>query len=95
MKRLGGILVGLALMVGFKIYNKSTHAAHVHKHLVSLCEGDKACESAVGTHFGACFETAYKMGGRRTSSSLAGEQLVKCINAKSGTEYFSYSEKGE
>jgi hypothetical protein len=95
MRRLGAILAGIALTLGLKYYNKTTDAGDVHKHLVSLCEGDKGCESAVSAHFDECFESAYKMGGRYSPSQLAGGELVKCINSKSGREYFSYSEKGE
>jgi hypothetical protein len=95
MRRLGAILAGLAITFGIKTFNKSSTAGEVRTHLVSLCERDAACESAVKIHFDACFDSAFEMGGRHTSSRLKGEELVKCINQRAGKSYFAYSAKQE
>ena len=95
MHRLIGGIVVFGAVIGLKFYNKSSASSEVQAHLVKLCSGDAQCEQAVATHFDACFESSYKMGGRRTSSRLEGAELVKCINARSGKPYFSFSEKGE
>lgn len=88
-----GAVIAIALVVGVKFYNKSSATAEVKAHMVKLCGGDAACEQAVGTHFEACFEQAYKMGGRRRDSRLEGGQLVQCVNSRAGKPYFSFTEK--
>lgn len=93
MNRLLGGLVVFGALIGLKFYNKSSAGQDVRAHLVKLCSADAGCEQAVAVHFEACFESSYKMGGRRTSSRLEGAELVKCINARSGKPYFTYSEK--
>jgi hypothetical protein len=91
-QRLAAILVGVAFVLGMKFYNKSSANKEVKAHLMALCEGDAGCQTAVGTHFDGCFESAYKMGGRRSSSRLESEQLVLCINSRAGKPHFAYAQ---
>ena len=90
MKRLAGALVGVMLLVGMKFYNKASAHDDVQARLIELCEGDAQCQTAVRTHYDACFDSAYNMGGRYSSANLKGQELVKCINSKAGAEYFTY-----
>ena len=95
MKRVAGVLIGVALVFGLKFYNKNTAAHEVKARLVELCEQDSSCVAAVDQNFDACFEQAYKMGGRRKSSHLESEQLVQCVNGRSRKAYFSVSKDKE
>jgi len=95
MKRAIGSLVMFGALIGFKFYNKSASASEVKTHLIKVCDAEKACEDAVNAHFDACFESSYSMGGRHRSSSLKGEELIKCINSRSGKPYFTYDEKAK
>jgi hypothetical protein len=95
MKRAIGSLVMFGALIGFKFYNKSASATDTKAHLIKVCEAEKACEDAVNTHFDACFESAYNMGGRHRSSSLKGAELVKCINSRGGKPYFTYDENAK
>jgi hypothetical protein len=86
-------VLAVALVIGMKFFNKSSDSSEVKAHLVKLCEGDSACVKAVETHFDGCFESSYKMGGRRTAARLEADQLVQCLNRKAGEPYFSASGK--
>jgi hypothetical protein len=92
MKRLAGALVAIVAIVGMKFYNKASAHDNVQSQLIQLCAGDDACQTAVRTHYEACFDASYKMGGRRSSSKLDADTLVKCINSRAGEEYFSVDE---
>jgi hypothetical protein len=93
MRRFVTTLVAFGAVIGMKFYNKSSSHDDVRSHLVKLCEGNAGCEQAVATHFEACFDAAYHMGGRYQSSRLESAKLVQCINSKAGRSYFTYSEK--
>lgn len=93
MKRLAGALVAIVAVVGMKFYNKASAHDDVQARLIELCEGDSACQTAVRTHYDSCFDTSYKMGGRRQSSKLDLNTLVKCVNSRAGEEYFSVDEE--
>ena len=95
MKRVAAVLIGVALVLGLKFYNKNAAAHDVKARLVELCEQDSACVAAVDQNFDACFEQAYKMGGRRKSSHLESERLVQCVNGRSGQAYFAVSKDKE
>lgn len=88
-KKLAAALVGVVAILGMKFYNKASAHDDVQGRLVELCAGDAECVAAVGQHYEACFDASYKMGGRRTSSSLNLDALVKCVNTKSGVPYFA------
>jgi hypothetical protein len=88
MKRVLGIVLGVAAVFGMKMYNKGAAASDVKSHLVRVCDGETACVDAVNQNFDACFEQAYKMGGRRRSSRLDSKQLASCLNDKAGQPYF-------
>jgi hypothetical protein len=92
MKRLAGALVAIVAVVGMKFYNKASAHDDVQARLIELCEGDDACQTAVRTHYDACFDASYKMGGRRQSSKLDLNTLVKCVNERAGEEYFTVDE---
>jgi len=93
MKRLAGALVAIVAIVGMKFYNKASAHDNVQAELIQLCAGDDACQTAVRTHYEACFDASYKMGGRRQSSRLDEHTLVKCINSRAGEDYFTVDEK--
>jgi hypothetical protein len=94
-KRLATGLVVVVAFLGLKLYNKRSSSQQVKAHLTTLCAGDSACATAVDTHFEGCFDSAYKLGGRRSSSHLEGGQLVQCINARAGKPYFTYDASKE
>jgi len=79
-----GVLAGV-FALGMKFYNKSTDSQELKSHLVSLCAGDSRCVQSVETNFEACFEQAYKLGGRRTSSHLESDEFVACMNNRGAT----------
>jgi hypothetical protein len=85
-------LLAVAAVLGMKFYNKSSANKEAKAHLMTVCESDAGCRSAVESHFEACFESAYKMGGRRSSSRLESEQLVSCINSRAGKAYFQFQQ---
>lgn len=89
MKRLAAALVAVVAIVGMKFYNKASAHDDVQARLIELCEGDDACQTAVRAHYDACFDQAYRMGGRRQGSKLDLDRLVQCVNSRSGEEYFS------
>jgi hypothetical protein len=93
MKRLAGALVAIVAVVGMKFYNKSSAHDGVQARLIELCEGDAACQTAVRTHYDGCFDASYKIGGRRQSSKLDLNTLVKCVNSRGGEDYFSVDEE--
>ena len=95
MKRLAGALVAVVAIVGMKFYNKASAHDDVQARLVELCAGDAACQTAVRTHYDACFDASYKMGGRRQSSTLDAGALVKCVNARAGEDYFGVDEESK
>jgi hypothetical protein len=92
-KRIAGALIAVVAVVGMKFYNKASAHDDVKERLVALCEADAECQAAVNTHFDACFDASYKMGGRRQSSKLDVHALVKCVNAKAGEDYFGVDEE--
>jgi hypothetical protein len=92
MQRLAVGLLVVAVVLGMKFYNKSSANKEVKAHLMTVCESDAGCRSAVEAHFEACFDSAYKMGGRRRSSRLESEQLVSCINSRAGKPYFEHKQ---
>ena len=93
MRRLAGALVAIVAIAGMKFYNKTSTHNDVQARLIELCEGDGACQTAVHTHYEACFDAAYKMGGRREASQLDLNALVKCVNSRAGEEYFSVEDE--
>ena len=91
LKNIGSAVVVIALLVGWKLYNKSSDAADVKTALVGVCADDAACVEAVNRHFDTCFNQSYDMGGRHRSASLDTSQLTSCINQQAGSEYFAYA----
>lgn len=89
LRRLGGVALVIAVVIGFKVYNKQSTFKEVKARLVELCENDQKCLAAVETHFEGCFDGSYKMGGRRSASELRSADLVSCINQRAGVDYFS------
>ena len=89
LRKLGGIVLVVAVIIGMKMYNKQSTSKEVKAELVKLCEGDQKCVAAVETHFEGCFDSSYSIGGRRRSGKLDSDQLVACVNQRAGVEYFS------
>jgi hypothetical protein len=82
-------LLGVALLFGVKFFNKSSDSRAVKARLLELCESDTRCVQSVEAHFDACFESSYKLGGRRKASHLEAGQMVQCLNSRSGQSYFA------
>jgi hypothetical protein len=95
MRRVAGALIAVVAIVGMKFYNKAEAHNDVQARLVELCEGDSACQAAVETHYDACFESAYKMGGRHQASQLDLKVLVKCVNSRAGESFFTVEEENK
>jgi hypothetical protein len=89
MKRAAIGILGVAILFGVKFFNKSSDGKAVKAQLVALCEGDAKCTQSVEAHFDACFDSAYKLGGRRRSSHVESGQLVECLNSRAGRPYFA------
>jgi hypothetical protein len=83
-----GLVAGIVAL-GMKFYNKSADAQETKSHLVSLCADDARCVKSVEANFDACFESAYKLGGRRQAAHLGADQLASCLNSRSGQPYFT------
>jgi hypothetical protein len=79
------------VLVGVKFYNKTSAHDEVQARLIELCEGDAQCQSAVRTHYDACFDSAYKLGGRRSGSKLDVNALVT-RELEVGRGYFAVDE---
>jgi hypothetical protein len=95
MNRLVGAIVAVIAILGMKFYNKASAHDDVQSRLVELCGGDAACQGAVQAHYDACFDSAYKMGGKNRSSKLDLNVLVRCVNDRAGEEYFTVSEENK
>ncbi len=93
MKSIAGALVAIIAIVGMKFYNKASAHDDEQARLIELCEGDAECQAAVKAHYEACFDSAFKMGGRRQSSKLDVNALVACVNSKAGEDYFAVDEE--
>jgi hypothetical protein len=88
-KRLAGALLGVVAILGMKFYSKASAHDDVKARLVALCATDAECVADVQKHYDACFDSSYKMGGRRTSARLDVDALVRCVNTRSGVPYFA------
>jgi hypothetical protein len=93
MKRLAGLVVGVAVIASMKFYNKASAHDDVRARLIELCAGDAQCQGAVQTHYDGCFDSAYGVGGSRAASRLDASVLVSCVNKRAGEEYFTVDEK--
>jgi hypothetical protein len=91
-RRLLAAAVAVVAILGMKFYNKASAHDDVRSRLVALCEGDAECRADVEKHYDACFESSYRMGGRRQSSQLDVDALVRCVNTKSGAPYFAVAQ---
>ena len=94
-RRLAGALLGVVAILGMKFYNKASAHDDVKARLVALCEVDAECRSDVEKHYDACFDASYKMGGRRQSSKLDVDALVRCVNTRSRVPYFAVDKEKE
>ena len=91
-RRLLGAAVAVAAILGMKFYSKASAHDDVKSRLEALCESDADCRADVEKHYDACFDSSYKMGGRRTSSKLDVDALVRCVNTRSGVPYFAVNQ---
>lgn len=94
-KRLAGAVFAVVAILGMKFYSKASAHDDVKARLVELCEGDAGCQSAVAAHYDACFDTSYKMGGRRSASKLDVDALVACVNRAAGEPYFAVNQEAK
>lgn len=88
-RRLAGALLGVVAVLGMKCYTKASAHEDVRARLVTLCATDDECVADVRKHYDACFEASYHAGGRRSASALDVDDLVRCVNTRSGVPYFA------
>lgn len=89
-----GLGLGLAAgLIGYKFYSKSSEKSEVREQLEQICEKDADCLGSVSQHFEGCFESHYKLGGRRRAGGLDESAMVSCINGKAGKPMFSVSDE--
>ncbi|WP_163995923.1 hypothetical protein [Pyxidicoccus caerfyrddinensis] len=93
LKKLGLGLVVAAALIGYKFYSKSSAKSEVREQLVQICEKDAECLGSVDQHFESCFDSHYKLGGRRRAGGLDSSAMVSCINDKAGKALFSVSDE--
>jgi hypothetical protein len=91
-RRLLGAAVAVVAILGMKFYSKASAHDDVKSRLEALCDGDAECRADVERHYDACFDASYSMGGRRQSSKLDVDALVKCVNTKAGVPYFAVNQ---
>lgn len=94
-KQLVGAVVVVVAVVGLKVHGKARAERETRQALVDLCEGDEDCLAAVDEHFDACFGKAYDLGGRRRAATLDVEEMVECLNSRSGNDWFGYAPDGD
>lgn len=92
-KRLAGALLGVVAVLGMKFYSKASAHEDVQARLVALCATDDECLADVRKYYDSCFEASYETGGRRTASMLDVDDLVRCVNTRSGVPYFAVYEE--
>jgi hypothetical protein len=92
MKRLAGLVFGIAVIASMKFYNKASAHDDVRARLIELCAGDGQCQGAVQANYDGCFDSAYGAGSSR-ASRLDASVLVACVNKRSGEEYFTVDDK--
>lgn len=79
-------IIVLAIVIGFRFYNKNTSYNDVRAQMLEFCQGVSKCEAILKEHFDTCFDDSYSMGSRRRSGGLDSQSFVECINGKSGAE---------
>lgn len=89
MNKLIGFAIPVLILLGMKMYNKSDASSDVQEELIEICEMDETCENAVNSHFKKCFEQNYTMGSRRRGGRLDTNNLLGCINSRSGELIFT------
>jgi hypothetical protein len=93
-KRLAGALLGVMAILGMRFYSKASAHEDVKARLVALCATDAECVADVQKHYDACFDSSYKVGGRRAAARLDVDALIRCVNTRSGVPYFAVYEEG-
>jgi hypothetical protein len=89
-RRIGGSVFGIALVLGLKFYNKGATHDEVRAQLLDVCgKRDKPCVSAVKKHFDACFADNYDIGTSRNAGHLNEDAFLRCFNERSGTPVFA------
>jgi phosphomevalonate kinase len=88
-KKIGiGVIVASAFY-GWKIYERNTKAEEFKVELISMCNGQNECVTAVNAHAIDCFKEHYKIGSKRRRTGLKGDEFITCINSQAGEEFFS------
>ena len=85
-------LLGASLLLGMQFSSQGSDSEEVKAHLVSVCAADSRCVQTVEAAFEACFESSDRLAGRRQASRLEADQLVQCLNSKSGRSHFASAE---
>jgi hypothetical protein len=70
---------------------KAKVAATVRANLTRACAGDAACLAALDQHFDACLDEYISATERDGEADP--HVMAKCLNEKSGREWFSWREK--
>jgi len=74
-----------AAVLGWQTYDRSKEAKSTKAEMLQQCGDDKPCVAAVEQHAEVCFKDNYKLG---NSSGLRTDAFVKCINDRSGGQFF-------
>jgi hypothetical protein len=83
------ILVAIPVVAGlfaWQTYDRAKEAKSTKATMVQMCADDKPCLAAVEQYAEVCFKDNYKMGKR---SGIRTDDFVKCVNQRSGSEFFS------
>ncbi len=81
-----GVVIVVRVIVGFKLWSKSSSYNNVKNQMLTFCEGIAKCESMLTGHFDTCFDNSYNMDGRRHSGGLDHEAFIQCMNNMSRNE---------
>lgn len=90
LKQAMGIVLGIGIILGLKLYNRVATHDELRAKLVATCDKDGACVEAVNRHFEGCFEENYSLGGRHRGGGVDADGFMKCFNARAGQEHLAH-----
>jgi len=77
-------------LFAWQAYDRSSEAKSTKAEMIQMCDGEQPCVAAVEQHAEVCFKDNYKMGKR---SGIRMDDFVKCVNERSGTDFFTSVDK--
>lgn len=85
--------VAVAVMVGFKFYNKSSAHDDYLKQTLEICGDDNDCQERISQSFEKCYDSSYDLGSKRRAGHLKTQEFVECINRNAGKSLLVVSEE--